>query len=68
MRLSQAIEYLNRKKHPTEDEIDTVFTHITINEDMKKLRRNYRGKIKGTKKKLISLNLSGKLFLFLLPI
>ncbi len=46
MRLSQVIEYLNMENHPTQEEIDTIFTHITIDEDMKKLRRSYRRMLK----------------------
>lgn len=48
MRLSQAIALLNIPLLPGDDDI--LYTHFTIDEDFKKLRRKYRNNIKKTEK------------------
>lgn len=39
---SQIINFINRKKIPTEDEINDLYTHIEIDEILKNLRKNHR--------------------------
>ena len=42
MRLTQAIEYLKAEKHPTAEESHIHYTHITITERLKEIRRTCR--------------------------
>jgi len=41
-RLTQAIDYLNSEKHPTKDEVSSKYTHITITDHLKQVRKEYR--------------------------
>ena len=47
---SQIFWYLNGEKHPTEKELQTVYTHIEITSDLKKYRNEYRRILKKLKK------------------
>jgi len=40
-RLTQYFAYLNAKKHPTSDELKFKYTHLTITEALKKVRRKF---------------------------
>ena len=42
MRASQFIAYMNKEKHPTQEERKFFFTHLTITEKLKTVRRKYR--------------------------
>jgi len=44
-RITEAIEYLNVKKHPSKIDILHFYTHIEIDEGLKGLRRAYRSKL-----------------------
>ena len=46
MRATQFIEYLKRKEHPTAEESHIHFTHLTIMDRLKALRRALRRKKK----------------------
>ena len=41
-RISQLFWYLNMEEAPNEVEKKTVFTHLDITDDLKKLKREYR--------------------------
>ncbi len=41
-RLTQMIEYLNRVKHPSKDDLASKFTHINVTEHTKSIRFVYR--------------------------
>ena len=41
-RLTQLIEYINAEVHPGSDEVKSKYTHINIDEDLKKVRKKYR--------------------------
>ena len=47
---SQIFWYLNSEKHPTEDELRNVYTHLNVTSDLKKHRREYRRMFKKSKK------------------
>ncbi|KKN70670.1 hypothetical protein LCGC14_0428250 [marine sediment metagenome] len=42
MRLTQALEYLKAEKHPTAEESHIHFTHLTLTDRLKELRRKFR--------------------------
>jgi len=44
-KLTQMISYLNAEKHPTAKDIQHYYTHFSVNEDDKKIRRQYRSKL-----------------------
>ena len=45
-RLTQIIKYLNAEDTPTADEVNTVYTHLEITDDLKKYRKEYRCMLK----------------------
>jgi len=45
-RLTQLIEYLNTDKHPNKDDLRSKYTHISINDELKNIRKKYRKLLK----------------------
>ena len=45
-RASQFIEFINKEKMPRSDEQTAEYTHIGINDNLKKARKKYRKSIK----------------------
>lgn len=41
-RVSQFVDFINRKKMPTKDEQDLYYTHISLDEDKKSARSKYK--------------------------
>ena len=46
MRASQFIDYINRKEMPSEEEQKVHYTHLELDETLKKARREYRQQLK----------------------
>ncbi len=42
LRASEFLDFLRRERLPAPDEQKFIFTHITIDDDLKSLRRKYR--------------------------
>ena len=49
-RVTQFIDFINRKKMPSEDEQTTDYSHISITEELKRIRKDYRKKTKNKEK------------------
>jgi len=43
---SQIFWYLNSEKHPTDEELRVVYTHLGITSDLKDRRKEYRRMLK----------------------
>lgn len=41
-RITQIISYINSEQHPTPQEIKHLYSHLTIDEHTKELRRKYK--------------------------
>tara|TARA_Y100001963_G_scaffold53436_1_gene74896 strand:+ start:89 stop:238 length:150 start_codon:yes stop_codon:yes gene_type:complete len=41
-RVTQFIDFINRKKMPSEDEQATDYSHISITEELKRIRKRHR--------------------------
>ena len=52
MRVSEFIEYINRKTIPAPEEISFKYSHIKIDDELKKIRADYRKNLKKIKKEL----------------
>lgn len=46
MTLSEVIDYINMEEVPTADECKRKFSHITIGDELKALRKEYRKRFK----------------------
>lgn len=45
-RLTEFFDYINREKEPTENEILNWYSYITVDRELKRIRREYRGRTK----------------------
>ena len=45
-RVTQFIDFINRDKMPDEDEQAVIYTHFGISDKLKKIRKDYRKKLK----------------------
>ncbi len=52
MHLTQLIEFINAEKMPTEDELQTRYSHLTIDAKAKETRREYQAILRRQKKQL----------------
>ena len=52
MRVSEFIDYINREIIPTPEELSFRFSHIKIDDELKKIRADYRKNLKKTEKEL----------------
>lgn len=46
MRASEFFKYINLEKHPLPSEIQFYFSHLKIDDELKKVRKEYRKKSK----------------------
>tara|TARA_R100000315_G_C5094935_1_gene54503 strand:- start:35 stop:205 length:171 start_codon:yes stop_codon:yes gene_type:complete len=48
-RVTEFIEFINADEIPTDEEMNFMYSHITKTEKLKKIRKEYRKKVKESK-------------------